>query len=82
MTEITTRKLKIQPKSISSKRQMNKVVPQILLIGNWLDQCGFKPRQMVDVDISEGMLVIKLSPVIILPPKKKRGKATPSPIIS
>lgn len=55
-----TRKLKIQPKTVSRTFKYV-VVPEILLKGKWLEEAGFKPGQNVQIEQRKNKLVITLT---------------------
>ena len=50
-----TRKLKIQPKTVSRTFKYV-VVPEILLKGKWLEEAGFKPGQHVQIEQKKNKL--------------------------
>lgn len=53
-----TRKLKIQEKYVDLMYRTKKV-PQLILSGLWLEDYGFNKGEMVEIAMSEGMLIIK-----------------------
>ncbi len=55
-----TRKLKIQPKTVSRTFKYV-IVPEILLKGKWLEDAGFKPGQNVQIEQQKNKLVITLA---------------------
>jgi hypothetical protein len=60
--EPQTRQLKLQPFYRSSTYGKTKVVPQLQLCGNWLEQAGFYPESYVNVIVREGILIIQTTP--------------------
>jgi hypothetical protein len=57
-TKENTRKLKIQEKYVDLMYRTKKV-PQLILSGLWLEEFGFIKGEMVEVALSEGMMIIK-----------------------
>lgn len=57
-TKESTRKLKIQEKYVDLMYRTKKV-PQLILSGLWLEEFGFLKGEMVEVALSEGVMVIK-----------------------
>lgn len=51
------RKIKIQPKYILRKYDRT-IVPEILLKGKWLEDCGFSAGQQVKIELNKNKLII------------------------
>lgn len=55
---IHIRQLKLQPFYRRMTYGELKIVPQLLLCGNWLERAGFFPKQSVTVVVKKGKLII------------------------
>jgi len=64
--EPTVRYLKLQPFYRQSQTNYNghKKVPELRLVGNWLEKAGFLPENYVSVTIMNGLLVIRSTAMV------------------
>lgn len=60
MSNSQTRKIKIHTKLTGNKSVCIKK-SELILSGLWLENCGFKPGKMVNVEANQGQLVITLA---------------------
>ena len=70
MKQTLKRELKIY-----EKERSNRVVPEIRIVGLWLQELGFNVGDKYTVELVEGKLIIEKVPVIIeevKPTKRKR----------
>lgn len=57
--EIDVREIKIQPQYRRNSLINDKIVPSLLLCGNWLERAGFYPGDHVKIIVQDGLLVIQ-----------------------
>ncbi len=55
------RQLKLQPFYRRTKTRKGKIVPQLQLCGNWLENAGFYPDNYVSIIVREGLLIVQLN---------------------
>lgn len=54
-----TRKIKLQPKTRQLTWGSVKIVPELRVNGNWLEEHGFKAGKSVEITIKQNELIIK-----------------------
>jgi len=59
MEHRNTRKIKLQPKTRQLTWGNRKVVPELRVNGNWLEDHGFKAGAQVEITVSQNELIIK-----------------------
>ena len=64
--EPRVRYLKLQPfyRQPRIKSYRSKIVPELRLCGNWLENAGFSPKNYVSVTIMDGLLVIRSTTIV------------------
>lgn len=56
---IDIRSIKIQPFYRPTVWKVAKIVPSLFLVGNWLEEAGFKPGDQVSVIVQDDLLIIR-----------------------
>ncbi|WP_342330260.1 SymE family type I addiction module toxin [Pedobacter sp. FW305-3-2-15-E-R2A2] len=59
MNRQISKSVKLQPKYRALSLGRTKIVPELRISGVWLESQGFHPGDMVDIQVHNGMLVIK-----------------------
>ena len=57
--EIDIRKIKIQSMYITARWKNTKVVPRLLICGDWFKNAGFEPKDVVKIIVQNNLLIIQ-----------------------